>query len=81
MEVAKGFEAAESKARGSNMGGYDIDPSSLRPGKVKVSSGQGFTPQTEFLGKWVHAWEPEDRGWESEETQMLNIRPKGKVVN
>ena len=81
MEIAKGFEAAESKARGASRGGYDIDHHSMRPSKVKVESASGSKPQKDFFGKSQHVWEPEDRGWESEETKMLNIRPKGKVVN
>jgi hypothetical protein len=51
------------------MGGYDLDASTLRPGKVKGATG-GSAPQTEFAGKSKLNYEPNDAGYEFVENEM-----------
>ena len=63
------FAAAEGKLQGSSMGGYDLDASSLRPGRVKGATGAS-APQTEFAGKSQAKWEAKDAGWEFVEPEM-----------
>lgn len=63
------FVAAESKLRGSSMGGYDLDAGTLRPGKVSGATG-GSAPQTEFAGKSKVKFEPNDAGYEFVEPEM-----------
>lgn len=63
------FAAAEGKIRGSSMGGYELDASTLRPGRAKGATGAS-APQTEFAGKAQKLWEPHDEGWEFVESSM-----------
>jgi hypothetical protein len=63
------FAAAEGKIKGSSMGGYNLDASTLRPGRAQGATG-GSKPQTEFAGKAQKLWEANDDGWEFVESGM-----------
>ena len=73
------FEASERGIgrSGSGGGGYDIDASSLKPGRGK--SAPSNYEQKQFAGRSALTWEPEDMGYEFHEEGMKREKPSASV--